>query len=114
MLQYHSLSNAGLSICFGTSAHETGIVSSFNTNSLRSYTPDGKRRRHASDSAPQRAALQEELLNLYPSIRRIKLRDTGILFILRIRTRRGRMVYLNAYNLKNLRGIAIEAMEGKE
>lgn len=114
MLQYHSLSNAGLSICFGTSAHETGIVSSFNTNSLRSYTPDGKRRRHASDSAPQRAALQEELLDLYPSIRRIKLRDTGILFVLRIRTRRGRMVHLNACNLKNLRGIAIEAMEGKE
>lgn len=114
MLQFIENSNAGLSICFGTSAHETGIVSSFNTNSLRSYTPDGKRRRHASDSAPQRAALQEELLNLYPSIRRIKLRDTGSLFILRIRTRRGSMVYLNAYNLKNLRGIAIEAMEGKE
>lgn len=114
MLQTISLSSAALLSSFGTSAHETGIVSSFNTNSLRSYAPGGKRRRRASDSAPQREALQAELLSLYPSIRRIKLRDTGILFVLRIRTRRGRMVYLNAYNLKNLRGTAIEAMEGKE
>lgn len=29
MLQYHSLSNAELSICHGTSAHETGTASSF-------------------------------------------------------------------------------------
>ena len=110
MLQYYKLSNAALLCGHGTPAHETGKPSSLNTNSLRFYTPQGSRHRRRSDTATLRADLRDELLRLRPEIRRIRLRDTGILFILRLRLDGGRSLCFKAYNLKNLRGRAIEAL----
>ena len=82
MLQHHELSNAASLSGHGTSAHETGAPSSLNTNALRFYTPQGSRHRRPSDTAELRDALSGELLRLRPDIRRIRLRDTGTLFLI--------------------------------
>ena len=110
MLQYYKLSNAALPCGHGTSAHETGKPSSLNTNSLRFYTPQGSRHRRRSDTATLRADLSGELLRLRPDIRRIRLRDTGTLFLLVIWLPGGKRVRRWAYNFRNLRALAIEAL----
>lgn len=110
MLQYHELSNAGLSICHGTSAHETGAPSALNTNALRFYTPQGSRHRRPSDTADLRDALSGELLRLRPDIRRIRLRDTGTLFLITLYLPGGKRIRRSAYNLRNLRALAVEAL----
>lgn len=110
MLQHHELSNAGLSICHGTSAHETGAPSILNTNSLRFYTPQGSRHRRPSDTGTLRDALRDELLRLHSDIRRIRLRDTGTLFLITLYLQGGKRIRRSAYNLRNLRALAIEAL----
>lgn len=89
----------------GTSAHETGICFSFNSNALRFYSPSGTRRRRASSSAPMREILCRALLAGYPDIRRIKIKDCGIIFSARIWMRSGRVIHHKAYSLRNLSGI---------
>ena len=110
MLQHHELSNAALLSGHGTSAHETGATSILNTNSLRFYTPQGSRHRRSSDTATLRADLRGELLRLRPDIRRIRLRDTGTLFLITLYLQGGKRIRRSAYNLRNLRALAIEAL----
>lgn len=97
----------------GTSAHETGIIGSslsLNSNALRSYTPAGTRRRKASSTSGMRAALCETLIALHPGIRRIKIKDFGILFSARIWMRSGRIIHRTAYSLQNLAGLLAEGV----
>lgn len=110
MLQYTNTSNAALLSGHGTSAHETGAPSSLNTNALRFYTPQGSRHRRSSDTATLRADLRGELLRLRPDIRRIRLRDTGTLFLITLYLPAGKRILRSAYNLRNLRALAIEAL----
>lgn len=110
MVQFIGNSNAGLSICHGTSAHETGAPSSLNTNALRFYTPQGSRHRRPSDTGTLRDALRDELLRLHSDIRRIRLRDTGTLFLITLYLPAGKRIRRSAYNLRNLRALAIEAL----
>lgn len=107
---YKSLtSNAASLSGLGTSAHETGSILPYDSNRLRHYTDTGKRRRRPADTRPIRLEICHELAKL-ETVRTAKVRDTGILFIARIRTTTGRMVTRRAYNLGNLRGMLIEAL----
>lgn len=110
MLQYTNTSNAALLSGHGTSAHETGATSTLNTNPLRFYTPQGSRHRRPSDTADLRDALSGELLRLHPDIRRIRLRDTGTLFLITLYLPGGKRIRRSAYNLRNLRALAVEAL----
>lgn len=110
MLQYHELSNAGLSICHGTSAHETGAPSSLNTNALRFYTPQGSRHRRPSDTADLRSWLCGYLLQTYSTLRRVRIKDTGTFFIATLYLPGGKRIRRSAYNLRNLRALAVEAL----
>lgn len=110
MLQLTTNSNAALLSGHGTSAHETGAPSDLNTNPLRFYTPQGSRHRRPSDTADLRDALSGELLRLRPDIRRIRLRDTGTLFLITLYLPGGKRIRRSAYNLRNLRALAVEAL----
>lgn len=98
----------------GTSAHETGIILSslsFNSNALRYYTPTGTRHRKASGTTTMRSVLCSTMLAAYPDIRRIKIKDCGILFSARIWMRSGRVIHQKAYSLQNLSGLLREKLE---
>ncbi len=100
-----------------TSAHETGIrffILSLDSNTLRYYTPFGKRRRKLSDSATMRQALCNAMLSEYPGIRRIKIKDCGIRFYSRVWMHSGRVIHHKAYSLRNLAGILCEKVENQE
>lgn len=108
---YKSLdSRAALLSGPGTSAHETGAPSAlYNTNPLRRYDEQGRRRRSRTDSLPLRRRLCAELLAT-GGVRTAKVRDTGTLFIARLRTAGGRMLTRRACNLQNLRGLLLDAL----
>lgn len=113
MQNYNVASNAVMSNSNGTYAHETGIIGSslsLNSNALRSYIPAGTRRRKASSTSGMRAALCETLTALHPGIRRIKIKDFGILFSARIWMRSGRIIHRTAYSLQNLAGLLAEGV----
>jgi hypothetical protein len=100
-----------------TSAHETGIrffILSLDSNTLRYYTPFGKRRRKSSDSATMRQSLCNAMLSEYPGIRRIKIKDCGIRFYARVWMHSGRVIHHKAYSLRNLAGILCEKVENQE
>ena len=100
-----------------TSAHETGIrffILSLDSDTLRYYTPFGKRRRKSSDSATMRQSLCNAMLSEYPGIRRIKIKDCGIRFYARVWMHSGRVIHHKAYSLRNLAGILCEKVENQE
>lgn len=109
MIQNQPLSNAALLSGLGTSAHDTGRLEAMNTNPLRFYTPRGTRRRKPSSTSVPRASLAGELLRSVPGVRGVRLKDTGVLFIGRVRLSGGKTVTRKAYNLKNLRGLLLDA-----
>ena len=79
MKNIQNLSNAAMLSSHGTSAYETG-TQSFSSNALRSYNPDGKRRRKPSATSAMRADMVVMLMNAFPDIRRVKIHDSGIEF----------------------------------
>lgn len=85
-----------------TSAHETSLLSVFNTNCLRFYSENGKRRRRASSTRQMRRQLSDELVQNFTDIRSIKIKDTGILFTARIKGHSGRTIHRTAYTLYSL------------
>ena len=108
MLQYTNNSNAELSICHGTSAHETDIRS-FNSNALRVYNPvTGVRHRKASTTSEIRQKICRYFLDSFPDIRRIKIVDTGQLFSARVWFKSGRTFCEKAYSVSNLYGLLDE------
>ena len=109
MCNIQSLSNAALLSGHGTSANETG-TQQFNSNALRFYNAEGKRRRKPSQSSAMRQQLIAFLTTAYPNIRRIKVHDTGILFTARIWTYGGRVIHQKAYSLQNLYGLLDEGI----
>lgn len=98
------------------SAHETSLITlKLNSNELRSYHPfTGKRRRNPSKSKEMRSQLGAALVEQCPLIRKIKLADTGIFFIGRLKLANGRMVHATAYSLANLRNLLVEQLRGME
>ena len=100
-------SNAALLSGHGTSANETG-TQVFNSNALRSYNAEGKRRRKPSHSSAMRQQLIAMLTATYADIRRIKIQDTGILFSARIWMYGGRVIHQPAYSVQNLYGLLDE------
>ena len=112
MLQSQNLSLAASLGGPGTSAHETGAPSTlYNTNPRRRYDAQGRRRRSRTDSRQPRETLCSELLAT-GGVRTAKVRDTGTLFIARLRTTGGRTITRRACNLKNLRGLLLDALAG--
>ena len=94
-----------------TFAHETSIRhSELHTNSLRFYNEAGKRRRRPSDSLPLRQELITQLQLQYTAIRVIKIKDSGTLFMARIKTRSGRIIHHTAYSLPNLAALLCEGL----
>lgn len=96
----------------GTSAYETG-TQSFSSNALRFYNQDGKRRRKPSDTSAMRADMVTTLMNAYPSIRRIKIHDSGIDFSARVKLQGGGTVHRTAYNLQNLYGLLLDGIRNR-
>ena len=114
MLQHIEISCAALLSGPGTSAHETGAPSTqycYNTNPLRRYDAQGRRRRSRTDSRQPRETLCAELLAT-GGVRTAKVQDTGTLFIARLRTTGGRTITRRACNLQNLRGLLLDALAG--
>lgn len=109
MMNIQNLSNVALLSSHGTSAYETG-TQSFSSNALRSYNPDGKRRRKPSATSAMRADMVVMLMNAFPHIRRVKIHDSGIEFQARVRLQGGGIVYRTAYNLQNLYGKLLEGI----
>lgn len=109
MMNNQSLSNAAMLSSHGTSAYETG-TQSFSSNALRSYNPDGKRRRKPSATSAMRADMVVMLMNAFPDIRRVKIHDSGIDFQARVRLQGGGIVYRTAYNLQNLYGKLLDGI----
>lgn len=109
MCNYIEISNAALLSGHGTPASENG-TQLFNSNALRSYNAEGKRRRKPSQSSAMRQQLIVSLTTAYPVIRRIKVHDTGILFTARIWTYGGRIIHQKAYSLQNLYGLLNEGI----
>lgn len=112
-----NISDAAMSSGLGTtSAHETSLITlKLNSNELRSYHPStGKRRRNPSKSKEIRSQLGAALVEQCPLIRKIKLADTGIFFIGRLKLANGRMVHATAYSLANLRNLLVEQLRGME
>lgn len=110
MKNIQNLSNAAMLSSHGTSAYETG-TQSFSSNALRSYNPDGKRRRKPSATSAMRTDMVVMLMNAFPDIRRVKIHDSGIEFQARVRLNNGRTFQRKAYNLQNLYGILCESLE---
>ena len=96
----HTLHSALLS-ANETSAHETSF-SEYRTNTLRQYDDRGRRRRRPADSLSMRQQLITSLQQQYTDIRVIKIKDSGTLFIARIKTRDGQTIHRTAFTLPNL------------
>lgn len=109
MINFHSNSNAALLSGRGTSAYETG-TQSFSTNALRFYNAEGKRRRKASATSALRSEMAVALMNDCPSVRCVKIHDSGIEFQARVRLQGGGIVYRTAYNLQNLYGLLLDGI----
>ena len=112
MININSNSNVALLNNNGTSAYETG-TQSFSSNALRSYNPDGKRRRKPSATSAMRADMVVMLMNAFPHIRRVKIHDSGIDFQARVRLQGGGIVYRTAYNLQNLYGLLLDGIRDR-
>lgn len=110
MKNIQNLSNAAMLSSQGTSAYETG-TQSFSTNALRFYNAEGKRRRKPSATSAMRMEMAAMLMNGFPSVRCVKIHDSGIGFSARIRFHSGRTFQRKAYNLQNLYGILCESLE---
>ena len=95
MMNLNSTSNVALLSNHGTSAYETG-TQSYSSNALRSYNPDGKRRRKPSTTSAMRTDMVVMLMNAFPGIRRVKIHDSGIEFQARVRLQGGGIVYRTA------------------
>ena len=109
MMNNLTSSNAAMLGGSGTSAYETG-TQFFSSNALRSYNPDGKRRRKPSATSAMRADMVVMLMNAFPHIRRVKIHDSGIEFQARVRLQGGGIVYRTAYNLQNLYGLLLDGI----
>lgn len=109
MMNFHELSNAAMLSSRGTSAYETG-TQSFSTNALRFYNAEGKRRRKASATSALRSEMAVTLMNDYPSVRCVKIHDSGISFSARVKLYGGGTVHRTAYNLQNLYGLLLEGI----
>lgn len=97
----------------GTSAHETGTgfsIPSLNSNRLRFYAPSGTRRRKPSATSEMRAGLCAALAADHAGIRRVKIKDCGILFSARVWFRSGRVIHHKAYSLPRLAVLLIEGI----
>lgn len=116
MLNNSNHSDSAMLSSFGTSAHETGIslpLSSFDSNSLRYYSPaTGTRKRKPSTTSAMRQSLVKAILDAYPGIRRVKVKDCGQLFSARAWFYGGRVVHVKAYSLHNLRNLLCEQIWG--
>ena len=109
MINFHELSNAALLSGRGTSAYETG-TQSFSTNAFRFYNAEGKRRRKASATSALRSEMAVTLMNDCPSVRCVKIHDSGISFSARVKLHGGGTVHRTAYNLQNLYGLLLEGI----
>ena len=107
MRNFIELSNAAMRSSHGTPASENG-TQFFNSNVLRSYNAEGKRRRKPSSSSAMRQQFIISLTGMYPDIRKIKVHDTGIFFSARVWMYGGRIVHKQAYSLQNLYGLLSE------
>ena len=109
MCNIQLLSNAAMRSSHGTPASENG-TQLFNSNVLRSYNAEGKRRRKPSSSSAMRQQFIISLTGMYPDIRKIKVHDTGIFFSARVWMYGGRIVHKQAYSLQNLYGLLDEGI----
>ena len=109
MMNLNTTSNAALSSSRGTSAYETG-TQSFSTNALRFYNAEGKRHRKASATSVLRSEMAVTLMNDCPSVRCVKIHDSGISFSARVKLYGGGTVHRTAYNLQNLYGLLLEGI----
>ena len=109
MMNLNTTSNVALLSNNGTSAYETG-TQSFSTNALRFYNAEGKRRRKASATSALRSEMAVTLMNDYPSVRCVKIHDSGISFSARVKLYGGGTVHRTAYNLQNLYGLLLEGI----
>ena len=109
MMNLNTTSNAALSSSRGTSAYETG-TQSFSTNALRFYNAEGKRRRKASATSVLRSEMAVTLMNDCPSVRCVKIHDSGISFSARVKLHGGGTIHRTAYNLQNLYGLLLEGI----
>ena len=109
MMNFHELSNAAMLSSCGTSAYETG-TQSFSTNALRFYNAEGKRHRKASATSVLRSEMAVTLMNDCPSVRCVKIHDSGISFSARVKLHGGGTVHRTAYNLQNLYGLLLEGI----
>ena len=109
MMNIQNLSNVALLSNNGTSAYETG-TQSFSTNALRFYNAEGKRRRKASATSALRSEMAVTLMNDYPSVRCVKIHDSGISFSARVKLHGGGTVHRTAYNLQNLYGKLLDGI----
>ena len=109
MMNLNTTSNVALLSNNGTSAYETG-TQSFSTNALRFYNAEGKRRRKASATSTLRSEMAVTLMNDYPSVRCVKIHDSGISFSARVKLHGGGTVHRTAYNLQNLYGLLLEGI----
>lgn len=80
--------------------------------SARNCSKRKKRLRRPGDSLPLRRELIDRLQQQFATIRTIKVKDTGILFIARIKTCTGRTVHRTAYSLPNLAQRLYEGLSG--
>ena len=109
MMNKQNLSNAAMLSSRGTSAYETG-TQSFSTNALRFYNAEGKRRRKASATSALRSEMAVTLMNGCPSVRCVKIHDSGISFSARVKLHGGGTVHRTAYNLQNLYGKLLDGI----
>ena len=109
MMNLNTTSNVALLSNNGTSAYETG-TQSFSTNALRFYNAEGKRRRKTSATSALRSEMAVTLMSDYPSIRCVKIHDSGISFSARVKLHGGGTVHRTAYNLQNLYGLLLEGI----
>ena len=92
------------------SAHETGCFIS-NPSLCYYHRPDGGRLHKRSSSTPIRAEIRAYILANFPGVRRVKVKDSGIIFIARVRLAKGRMLVRRAYSPQNLLRHLIDGLE---